>query len=211
MLQRSDLPDIDLEKQLNALAKEVGRLKKTAATRGSALYDRGSTLSTMPATRCPTIMAACPISSLPTFRGCASAPRRSRQRRPIIRPSLPPSASSWSASSQACSGGGRVGARADRHAAGVANSEPVAQQAYHLVVVGLLSFLDRSSLASSGERRDAGVRLHVVGKAQQPDREAHRVAVGRRHVAEKMLVAGQAGLGLAQRSVDVVDRQQVLD
>jgi hypothetical protein len=46
MLQRSDLPDIDLEKQLNALAKEVGRLKKTAAERGSALYDdAGDTLS----------------------------------------------------------------------------------------------------------------------------------------------------------------------
>jgi len=44
MVQRSDLLDIDLEKQLHALAKEVGRLKKTAATRGSALYDRGSTL-----------------------------------------------------------------------------------------------------------------------------------------------------------------------
>jgi hypothetical protein len=42
MLQRSDLPDIDLEKQLNALAKEVGRLKKTAASRGSALYDTAS-------------------------------------------------------------------------------------------------------------------------------------------------------------------------
>ena len=46
MLQRSDLPDIDLEKQLNALAKEVGRLKKSAASRGSALYDdAGDTLS----------------------------------------------------------------------------------------------------------------------------------------------------------------------
>lgn len=43
MLQRSDLPDIDLEKQLNALAKEVGRLKRTAASRGSALYDTAST------------------------------------------------------------------------------------------------------------------------------------------------------------------------
>ena len=42
MLQRSDLPDIDLEKQLNALAKEVGRLKKNAAQRGSALYDTAS-------------------------------------------------------------------------------------------------------------------------------------------------------------------------
>ena len=46
MLQRSDLPDIDLEKQLNALAKEAGRLKKTAAARGSAFYDdAGDTLS----------------------------------------------------------------------------------------------------------------------------------------------------------------------
>jgi len=46
MLQRSDLPDIDIERQLNALAKEVGRLRKSAATRGSALYeDAGDTLS----------------------------------------------------------------------------------------------------------------------------------------------------------------------
>jgi hypothetical protein len=46
MLQRSDLPDIDLEKHLNALAKEVDRLKKTAASRGSAFYDEaGDTLS----------------------------------------------------------------------------------------------------------------------------------------------------------------------
>ena len=46
MLQRSDLPDLDLEKQLNALAREVGRLRKTAASRGSALYDdAGDTLS----------------------------------------------------------------------------------------------------------------------------------------------------------------------
>jgi hypothetical protein len=45
-MQRSDLLDIDLEKQLNALAKEVGRLKKTATARGSALYDdAGDTLS----------------------------------------------------------------------------------------------------------------------------------------------------------------------
>src|SRR5688500_14513717 len=46
MLQRSDLLDIDLEKQLNALAKEVGKLKKAVAGRGSALYDdAGDTLS----------------------------------------------------------------------------------------------------------------------------------------------------------------------
>lgn len=46
MVQRSDLLDIDLEKQLNSLAKEVGRLKKSATARGSALYDdAGDTLS----------------------------------------------------------------------------------------------------------------------------------------------------------------------
>jgi hypothetical protein len=46
MLQRSDLLDVDVEKQLNALAKEVGKLKKAAAARGSALYDdAGDTLS----------------------------------------------------------------------------------------------------------------------------------------------------------------------
>lgn len=41
MVSFSDMRDIDLDKQIAALSKELASLKKIAAKRGSAYYDEG--------------------------------------------------------------------------------------------------------------------------------------------------------------------------